>query len=80
MQRIDLSLYMKGTRYISVKEIPNNRSCCHEERMKNEEYRLTLRAKELRVIFEELGTWASRWKVPMITTKTKSRAGVRSAG
>ena len=44
------------------------------------EYRLTLRAKELRVIFKELGTWASRWKVPRITTKTKSRAGARSAG
>ena len=43
------------------------------------EYRLTLRAKELRVIFKELGTWASRWKVPRITTKTKSRAGARSA-
>ena len=38
------------------------------------EYRLTLRAKELRVIFKELGTWASR-----ITTKTKSRALARSA-
>jgi len=35
------------------------------------EYRLTLRAKELRVIFKELGTWASRWKSPSITTKTK---------
>jgi DNA-binding HxlR family transcriptional regulator len=44
------------------------------------EYRLTLRAKELRVIFKELGTWASRWKVPRITTKTKSRSGARSAG
>src|SRR5712691_2825676 len=44
------------------------------------EYRLTLRAKELRVIFKELGTWVSRWKVPGITTKTKSRAGARSAG
>jgi DNA-binding HxlR family transcriptional regulator len=43
------------------------------------EYRLTLRAKELRVIFKELGTWASRWKVPRITTKTKSRSGARSA-
>ena len=43
------------------------------------EYRLTLRAKELRVIFKELGTWASRWKVPRITTKTKSRSGAKSA-
>ena len=43
------------------------------------EYRLTLRAKELRVIFKELGTWASRWKAPRITTKTKSRALARSA-
>jgi DNA-binding HxlR family transcriptional regulator len=43
------------------------------------EYRLTLRAKELRVIFKELGTWASRWKAHRITTKTKSRAGARSA-
>jgi DNA-binding HxlR family transcriptional regulator len=43
------------------------------------EYRLILRAKELRVIFKELGTWASRWKVPRITTKTKSRSGARSA-
>jgi len=43
------------------------------------EYRLTLRAKELRVIFKELGTWASRWKVPRITTKTKSTAAARSA-
>ncbi|PWU78996.1 MAG: hypothetical protein DLM72_19685 [Candidatus Nitrosopolaris wilkensis] len=43
------------------------------------EYRLTLRAKELRVIFKELGTWASRWKVPRITTKTKSAAAARSA-
>ena len=42
------------------------------------EYRLTLRAKELRVIFKELGTWASRWKVPRITTKTKSAAAARS--
>jgi DNA-binding HxlR family transcriptional regulator len=37
------------------------------------EYRLTLRAKELRVIFNKLGKWASR-----ITTKTKSRALARS--
>ena len=44
------------------------------------EYRLTLRAKELRVIFKELGTWVSRWKVPRITTKTKARAGARTAG
>jgi DNA-binding HxlR family transcriptional regulator len=44
------------------------------------EYRLTLRAKELRVIFKELGTWAGRWKVPRITTKTKSRGGARTAG
>ncbi|MGC1933306.1 MAG: helix-turn-helix domain-containing protein [Candidatus Nitrosopolaris sp.] len=44
------------------------------------EYRLTLRAKELRVIFKELGTWASRWKVPRITTKTKSTAAARTAG
>jgi len=44
------------------------------------EYRLTPRAKELRVILKELGTWASRWKVPRITTKTKSRAGARTAG
>jgi DNA-binding HxlR family transcriptional regulator len=38
------------------------------------EYRLTLRAEELRIIFKKLGTWASR-----ITTKTKSRAPARSA-
>jgi DNA-binding HxlR family transcriptional regulator len=44
------------------------------------EYRLTPRAKELRVILKELGTWASRWKVPRITTKTKSRAGARTVG
>ena len=44
------------------------------------EYRLTPRAKELRVILKELGTWASRWKVPRITTKTKSRADARTAG
>src|SRR3989442_3199467 len=37
------------------------------------EYSLTIRAKELRVIFKELGTWASRWKVPRITT-TDARA------
>src|SRR5205809_5378013 len=30
------------------------------------EYRLTLRAEELRVIFKKLGTWASRWKAPGI--------------
>jgi DNA-binding HxlR family transcriptional regulator len=36
------------------------------------EYRLTVRAKELGVIMKELGTWASRWKVPKITTKTKT--------
>jgi DNA-binding HxlR family transcriptional regulator len=39
------------------------------------EYRLTLRAEELRVIFKKLGTWASR-----ITAKTKSRSSARSAG
>jgi DNA-binding HxlR family transcriptional regulator len=44
------------------------------------EYRLTIRAKELRVILKELGTWANRWKVPRITTKTKSRADARTAG
>ena len=33
------------------------------------EYRLTLRAKELRVIFKELGTWASRWKYPGLQPK-----------
>jgi DNA-binding HxlR family transcriptional regulator len=44
------------------------------------EYRLRPRAKELRVIFKELGTWACRWKVPRITTKTKSRASARTAG
>jgi len=38
------------------------------------EYRLTVRAKELGVIMKELGTWASRWKVPKITTKTKTPA------
>ena len=38
------------------------------------EYRLTLRAEELRVIFKKLGTWVNR-----ITTKTKSRALARSA-
>lgn len=36
------------------------------------EYRLTVRAKELGAIMKELGTWASRWKVPKITTKTKT--------
>jgi DNA-binding HxlR family transcriptional regulator len=36
------------------------------------EYRLTVRAKELGVIMKELGNWASRWKVPKITTKTKT--------
>ena len=36
------------------------------------EYRLTVRAKELGVIMKELGTWASRWKIPKITTKTKT--------
>ena len=36
------------------------------------EYRLTVRAKEPGVIMKELGTWASRWKVPKITTKTKT--------
>ena len=41
------------------------------------EYRLTVRAKELRVIFKELGTWASRWKAPRIATKTKSTADAR---
>src|SRR3989442_12106178 len=39
------------------------------------EYRLTLRAEELKVIFKKLGTWASR-----ITAKTKSRSPARSAG
>src|SRR5215467_171731 len=38
------------------------------------EYSLTVRAKELGVIMKELGTWASRWKVPKITTKTKTTA------
>jgi DNA-binding HxlR family transcriptional regulator len=38
------------------------------------EYRLTVRAKELGVIMKELGTWASRWKAPKITTKTKTTA------
>src|SRR2546426_5694536 len=38
------------------------------------EYRLTPRAKELRVIFKKLGTWVNR-----ITTKTKSKALARSA-
>jgi DNA-binding HxlR family transcriptional regulator len=32
------------------------------------EYSLTIRAKELGVILRELGKWASRWKVPRITT------------
>ena len=36
------------------------------------EYRLTVRAKELGVIMKELGNWASRWKVPKITTKAKA--------
>jgi DNA-binding HxlR family transcriptional regulator len=44
------------------------------------EYSLTIRAKELGVILRELGKWASRWKVPRITTNTKTTAAARSAG
>ena len=43
------------------------------------EYSLTIRAKELGVILRELGKWASRWKVPRITTNTKTTSAVRSA-
>ena len=43
------------------------------------EYSLTIRAKELGVILRELGKWASRWKVPRITTKTKTTTAARSA-
>ena len=43
------------------------------------EYSLTIRAKELGVILRELGKWASRWKVPRITTNTKATSAVRSA-
>jgi DNA-binding HxlR family transcriptional regulator len=41
------------------------------------EYRLTVRAKELGIIMKELGTWASRWKLPKITTKTKISKSAR---
>jgi DNA-binding HxlR family transcriptional regulator len=30
------------------------------------EYRMTMQAKELEVIFKELGSWASRWKKPQL--------------
>jgi DNA-binding HxlR family transcriptional regulator len=30
------------------------------------EYRMTMQAKELDVIFKELGSWASRWKKPQL--------------
>ena len=43
------------------------------------EYSLTIRAKELGVILRELGKWASRWKVPRITTSTKTTSAARSA-
>ncbi|PWU81812.1 MAG: transcriptional regulator [Candidatus Nitrosopolaris wilkensis] len=43
------------------------------------EYSLTIRAKELGVILRELGKWASRWKVPRITTNTKTTSAARSA-
>jgi DNA-binding HxlR family transcriptional regulator len=43
------------------------------------EYSLTIRAKELGVILRELGKWASRWKVPRITTNTKATSAGRSA-
>ena len=42
------------------------------------EYSLTIRAKELGVILRELGKWASRWKVPRITTNTKTTSAARS--
>jgi DNA-binding HxlR family transcriptional regulator len=42
------------------------------------EYSLTIRAKELGVILRELGKWASRWKVPRITTNTKTTNAARS--
>jgi DNA-binding HxlR family transcriptional regulator len=34
------------------------------------EYRLTLRARELGVILNELGVWAQRWKSPRIPATT----------
>lgn len=43
------------------------------------EYSLTIRAKELGVILRELGKWASRWKVPRITTKTRTTTAAKSA-
>ncbi|MDQ6668805.1 MAG: helix-turn-helix transcriptional regulator [Thermoproteota archaeon] len=43
------------------------------------EYSLTIRAKELGIILRELGKWASRWKVPRITTNTKTTSAARSA-
>jgi DNA-binding HxlR family transcriptional regulator len=43
------------------------------------EYSLTVRAKELGVILRELGKWASRWKVPRITTNTKTTSAARSS-
>jgi DNA-binding HxlR family transcriptional regulator len=43
------------------------------------EYSLTIRAKELGVVLRELGKWASRWKVPRITTNTKTTSAARSA-
>jgi len=43
------------------------------------EYSLTIRAKELGVILRELGKWASQWKVPRITTNTKTTSTARSA-
>jgi DNA-binding HxlR family transcriptional regulator len=43
------------------------------------EYSLTIRAKELGVILRELGKWASRWKVPRITTNTKTTSAARSS-
>jgi DNA-binding HxlR family transcriptional regulator len=42
------------------------------------EYSLTIRAKELGVILRELGKWASRWKVPRITTNTNTTSAARS--
>ena len=43
------------------------------------EYSLTVRAKELGVILRKLGKWASRWRVPRITTNTKTTSAARSS-
>jgi DNA-binding HxlR family transcriptional regulator len=41
------------------------------------EYSLTIQAKELEEILKELGKWASRWKVPNITTATSATTSVK---